>query len=164
MIQSTMSPKGSSPGKKQKKKKAASKKLIKLKKALVACPSDTDEQSQSLLVTQPQRTQHQRRLAGAQSDKEDGHGGEGASQTSSSRHAKCKRTPTATITSGQTLNDYEAQEGQEEGPPPRKKLSSMSDCLTAEQEQKLVDFLLHTPYSMTRPLKNSRTGAKENTC
>ena len=44
-------------GKKQKsKKKAASKKL---KKVLVACPGDTDEESQSLLVTQPQGTQQQ---------------------------------------------------------------------------------------------------------
>ena len=147
-----MPPKGSSPGKNQ-KKRAASKKL---KKALVACPtSDTDEESQSLLVTQPQGTEQQRLLAGAQSDEEDGHGGEGeeASQTSSSKQAKHKRaTPTATITSGQTLSDYEAQEGQEEGPPPPKKLSSVFDSLTVEQEQRLVDFFAANPifYDQTK--------------
>ena len=57
-----MPPNGSSPGKKKmkkKKKKSPSKKLIKLKKALVACRSGTDEESQSLLVTQPQGTQQQ---------------------------------------------------------------------------------------------------------
>ena len=63
MIQSTMPPKGSSPGKKQKNKKRGPTK--KGKKALVRFPtSDTDEESQSLLFTQPQGTLEQGRLAG----------------------------------------------------------------------------------------------------
>ena len=75
-----------------------------------------------------------------------GERGQGASQTSSSKQGKCKRaTPTATITSRQTLSDSEAKEGQEEGPPPPKKHCSVSDNLTAEQEQQLVDFFAVNP-------------------
>ena len=82
------------------------------------------------------------------------------SQTSSSRQAKRKRTPTGTITSGQTLSDYEAHEGQEEGPLPPKKLSSVSNCLTAEQEQKLVDFFVAQPICYDQTMKEFKDRGK----
>ena len=60
-----------------------------------------------------------------------------------SKKAEHKRvtTSTATITSGETLSDHDAQEGQEAGPPllPTK-VGSVSNNLTAEQEQQLVNF------------------------
>ena len=69
-----MLPKGS-PGKKNKKRGPTKK----VKKALVTFPtSDSDEESQSLLLTQLQGTLEEGRLAGDRSDyEEDGHGGEG---------------------------------------------------------------------------------------
>ena len=75
-------PRNSTPEKKQKKKGTATRKSprkVTAKKALlIQCHSSTDEdESQSLLLTQPQGPQQPHSLAGALPDDVDGHGGEG---------------------------------------------------------------------------------------
>ena len=107
--------------------------------------TEDKSQSQSLLLTQPQGTLEEGRLAGGWSDDdEDGHGDEGekASQASSSQHPRHNKRaiPPATATSGQTRSEHEQEEGQEGGPHPPKKISRVSDSLSAAQEQKLVEL------------------------
>ena len=74
----------------------------------------------------------------------------GASGRRPARSARRSR-PEATVTSGATLSDNE-DEGQEEGPPPPKK-SSVPDSLSADKEQKLVDFFAYHPIFYDQTLK-----------
>ena len=123
--------------------------------ALVAVPSDTDEASQSLLLTQAQGSQQQRCLAGAQSNEEDSHGGEGrrpAKPAAASRPSAREQHPLLPSTVGKLSVTMKHKRAKKKGLLPPKKLSSMSKCLTVEQGQMLGDFFAVNPifYDQTR--------------
>ena len=89
-----------------------------------------------------------------------------ASQASQS-HPKRKRSrlvlprPTATVTSVGTPAEN-TDEAEEEGPPPPHKKKSVSDSLTADQEQRLVDFYATHPLFYDQTLSDFKNKAKKD--
>ena len=98
---------------------------------------------------------------------EEGHGDEWEEATQASK-PKCKRArinpvPTATcrVTSGSTLAEH-TDEGEEEGPPPHPKKSSVSDSLSPDQEQKPVDFFASNPLFYDQTLHDFKNKSKKD--
>ena len=102
-------------------------------------------------------------------DDQEGQGDEGeeATQATQANQPQRKRAritpqPTATLTSGATLSAAEhIDQAEEEGPPPPAKKRSISDSLSAAQEQRLVKFYATHPLFYDQTLSEFKDKPKK---
>ncbi len=124
------------------------------KKTLISMPSESEEDIQLPQVSEAEEEEGEGREASRKRPRLD-EPSRGPATVTATVTATVPPTPTATVTSASTLEP----EGEE---PPVTKKSSVADSLSAEKEQKLVDFFASNPIFYDQTLKEFKDKARRD--